>query len=409
MTPPIDIDGEIDASWKSYWPPDVDEESGGTDEAATDTGDTTMSEADDTHHDYDDELPIYATDPEQGEITTVGEPETPLKRELQQIIGELKQAGRADVLSDLQKYALAVYRSNPSKTTHEVASSRDFSQGTIDLARRRHRAATAETEEEVHSTFNSLSGTGQRIITCAVFNPDAPTRDIAEMAGHSTSTVREYVGGMPSLVEKLRAYNLPDSAPFHVVDGLTRDNGPSSTDSHGGQVTGEKTGDEVVYISDGERYVCDECGEAFETRNQRNGHLSTHNPKHPSNKSAGSGADVSGGEEGGTDASADDENKKVDVAFKLGRDVYHILDDDGEVYCNYSHANHGTDAGLIRTVESDIADQLDRCKQCAQAGYSSLELSYAIHEALETGREASSFNKGEKIKILEGLESADEW
>lgn len=102
---------------------------------------------------------------------------------------------------------------------------------------------------------------------------------------------------------------------------------------------------------------------------------------------------------------------EVDVAFKLGRDTFHLLDDNGETYCTHINARpEAEDSALIRTHKSDAENAgLARCKQCkrisATGNKTREELIDDISEALPTPTHDSvTFSKVELAEILRAVE-----
>lgn len=348
------ISGEFDAGWRSYWPPEPDEQS--SDESAeSDTAADSQSkpnesmsdayDAADSSGDWDGDLPVYATDPDQGEITTEGTPKTDLEREEDEVRELLAEAGWSDLLTDMQVEAVAAYRLPVSDSPDAVDGHVEAGRTTVRRAIHGFMSAMAAGDREHRELFGELSQTAKNATVEVARHPGKTRAEQASAADCSDQFVTVVANTYTPLIEWMRETGVPDSSAS-VSDG-----GGSSVD-------------------------------------------------------ASPDAGTDGGADGGTDDAA-----VVDVAFKLDRDVYHVLGDDGEVCCNYADGRDDLEGRtLIRTVEADVADDLDRCQRCSQSmrtdGFTRKGLANEIHRALGTGREAQTFTKDELLQILDVLEEA---
>lgn len=444
------VEGEFDAGWSSYWPPDdddeTDEQEQHTDESAeSDTEDDSITEGDnvsdthDTHDttadDWDIELPEYATEPEQGEMKTEGKPMTKHTREQQAIQEELAAAGYPDLLSEKQTDAIVATRLNPEKTLSELAEGNSFSPATCSLARQKYKAVIASTDEELEALFDGLTHQLQRALVANLHHPEKSSREIAELGDFSSATARRASRFLAPAFEGYGIDRLITRAGIESIE--TAD---TTSDSDNGNELDLTAGSEVQTDKEKIRAAVQQMDGRFGTTDiqaaastvpsitrkhlrelEGEGVLSYQGQEGKRGENqwavAGDGPD-SGGVQGQTQENASDSDSPdaavVDVAFKLGRGTYHLLDGDGETYCTHVYARPEVeDSALIRTHRSDAENAgLARCEQCnrisAAGNKTRDELIGDISEALPTpARDSVTFSKAELAEILKAVQEAD--
>jgi len=211
MTAKYSIDGEIDVGWRSYWPPE-EQPSDESAESDTDASDrdpanetTAMSDTDAETH--DDELPVYATEPEQGEITTEGEPMTDLEREIKAVANDLGEY-RSETKPNDRK-AIALTRLNPELSPRELAEQFDLGDyQTIRQANRKMEHAMLETQSDIKDALSELSDRQYAVVGEKARDPSQTKAEMARTLDIPNGTANTYANRFGVLAAKARDFGI---------------------------------------------------------------------------------------------------------------------------------------------------------------------------------------------------------
>jgi transposase-like protein len=157
-------------------------------------------------------------------------------------------------------------RLQSSLSDRALAQQIDSSATTIRRARTKAEIATLSSPTELHEYLDDLAEFKQNVIIAAVQHPDSSRSSIADLAGTSPATANTRYTEYKPLIYRLRAVGLP----AELRDRL------ESTESTAADETANTDSSSTDNTSQEDEYACPECGETFETVNQRNGHTAVH-------------------------------------------------------------------------------------------------------------------------------------
>jgi DNA-directed RNA polymerase specialized sigma24 family protein len=214
-----------------------------TDDPQTETPHTEMSD----HTNPDGSVTVYATPDPDGDTTSENVPTSPLAAESSAFVNEIDHP---DDFSATDRKIIALQRLHPDYSHAEISERLDIADSTVSRVCRKASLATLSEPDAIHAAFHDRTPTQQAVIAALVDDADRPPGEIATHADCSTSTVGNIRRDFAPLTRKLRTVGLPAA---YTADSTDADETAADT-----------------------AFVCDTCGETFETVHARNGHTAVH-------------------------------------------------------------------------------------------------------------------------------------